>query len=91
MAIGVLIIFLIYKGGRKTCGKDGILEKRREAKLQRDAAKFEKLWILFEKSGAVLERDNNELKGHVTDSCKGPVRELNAGTLKQLPPFVLEV
>ena len=90
MAIGVLAIFLIYKGGKKICGKKGILEKRRESKLQREAAKFEKLRIRFEKPGAVIERDDFELKGHVTENCKGPVRELNAGNLKQLPPFILE-
>ena len=90
MAIGVLAIFLIYKGGKKICGKKEILEKRRESKLQRDVAKFEKLRIRFEKPGAVIERDNFELKGHVTENCKGPVRELNAGNLKQLPPLVLE-
>ena len=55
MAIGLLLIFLIYKGGRNFFGKDGLLEKR-------DAAKFEKLRIRFENAGAVIERDNNELK-----------------------------
>ena len=77
---------------------------KRESKLQRDAAKFEKLRIRFQKPGAVIERDDFELKGHVTENCKGgvrelnscdrelqsPVRELNSGNLKQLPPFVLE-
>ena len=89
MAIGVLAIFLIYKVGKKICGKKGILEKRRESKLQRDTAKCEKLRIRFEKPGAVLEQDKVELKGHVTENCKGPVRELNAGNLKQHPLFVL--
>ena len=37
MVLEMLIIFLAYKIGRKVCGKDGILAKRREAKLQRDA------------------------------------------------------
>ena len=27
MAIGLLIIFLFYKGGKKICGKDGLLKK----------------------------------------------------------------
>ena len=74
MAIGVFVIFLIYKGGKKICGKKGILEKRRESKLQRDAAKFEKLRIRFEKPGAVVEKDKVELKGHVIENCKGPVQ-----------------
>ena len=56
LAIGILAIFLIYKGGKKICGKKGYLEKRRESKLQRDAAKFEKLRIRFEKPGVVIER-----------------------------------
>ena len=56
MAMGMLLIFLIYKTVKKSCGKDGILEKRREAKLQRDARKFETLQIRFEQSGAVIER-----------------------------------
>ena len=43
MAIVLLLIFILYKGGRKICGKNGLLEKRRNSKLQRDAAKFEKL------------------------------------------------
>ena len=87
LAIGILAIFLIYKGGKKICGKNGYLEKRKESKLQRDAAKFEKLKIRFEKT---VEQDKVDLKGHATDNCKGPVRELNAGGLKQLPLFVLE-
>ena len=85
--MGILVIVLIFKGMKRFCGKGGYLEKRKESKLQRDAAKFEKLRIRFEKT---VEQDKVNLKGHVTDNCKGPVRELNAGSLKQLPPFVLE-
>ena len=50
LAIGILVIFLIFKGGKKFCGKGGYLEKRKESKLQRDAAKLEKLKIRFEKT-----------------------------------------
>ena len=46
------------------------LKKEREAKLQRDTRKFEKLRIRFEQSGAVIEKEKNELKGHVADNCK---------------------
>ena len=53
--------------------------KKKESKLQRDAAKFKKLKIWFEKT---VEQDKVNLKGHVTDNCKGPVRELHAGGLK---------
>ena len=90
MAIGLLLIFLLYKGGRKICGKDGLLEKRRNSKLQRDAAKCEKLRTRFKNTGAVINRDINELKGHVTDGSQGPAQALKAATLKQLPPFVYE-
>ena len=45
LAMGMLLIFLIYKTIRKMCGKDGILEKRREAKLQRDARRFERFGL----------------------------------------------
>ena len=86
----MLLIFLIYKTVKKICRKDGILEKRREAKLQIDARKFEKLKIRFERSGAVIEREKDKHKGHAMETNKGPVKELNVGTLKQLPPFVLE-
>ena len=90
MAMGMLLIFLIYKTVKKKCSKEGILKKRREAKLQRDARKFEKLRVRFEQSGAVIEREKDELKGHAMETSKGPVKELNVGTLKQLQPFVLE-
>ena len=68
MAMGMLLIFLIYKTVKKTCGKDGILEKRREPKLQRDARKFEKLQIRFEQSGAIIEGEKDELKEHVMET-----------------------
>ena len=58
--------------------------------ISRPAAKFEKLRTRFENTGAVANRDINELKGHVTDGSKGPAQALKATTLKQLPPFVYE-
>ena len=87
IAMGILVIVLIFKGMKRFCGKDGYLKKKKEPKLQRDAAKFEKLRIRVENT---VEKDKVDLKGHVTDNCKGSVRELNAGGLKQLQPFVLE-
>ena len=86
LAMGILAIFLIVKGLKKLCGKGGYLEKRRESKLKRDAAKFEKLRIRVENT---VEKDKVDLKGHVTDNCKEPVRESHAGVIKQLPRFVL--
>ena len=90
MAIVVLLILILYKGGRKVCGKNGLREKRRNSKLQCDAAKFEKLRTRFENAGAVNKTDTNELKGHVKDGNQGPAQALNVTTLKQLPPFVFE-
>ena len=74
--LGMLVIFLTYKIVRKVCGKDGILAKRREAKLQRDARRFEKLKIRFDNAGEVkidAEKEKEETKGPATVSNKGPV------------------
>ena len=38
--LGILTIFLAYKTVKKICGKEGILLKRRDAKLQRDPRKL---------------------------------------------------
>ena len=53
LILGMLIIFLAYKIVGKICGKEGILQKRREANLRRDARKFERLKIRFEKTGEI--------------------------------------
>ena len=90
MALVVLLIFILYKDGRKVCGKKGLLEKRRNSKPQRDAAKFEKLRTSFENAGAVNETDTNEIKGHVKNGNQGPAQAPHVTTLKQLPPFVFE-
>ena len=84
--MGILAIFLIVKGLKKLCGKGGYLEKRKKTKLKRDAAKFEKLKSRFENT---VEKDKVNLKGHLTDNCKEPVRDSHAVVIKQLPPFVL--
>ena len=42
LVLGMLVLFLMYKLGRRICGNDGILSKRKEAKLQADAIKFAK-------------------------------------------------
>ena len=39
----LLTFFLFTKLGRRVCGKDGLIAKRKAAKLQSDAMKFEKL------------------------------------------------
>ena len=44
----LLTLFLIYKLGRRVCGKDGLIAKRKAAKLQSNAKKFEKLKQRFE-------------------------------------------
>ena len=86
LAMEILAIFLIVKGLKKLCGKGGYLEKRKESKLKRDAAKFEKLKSRFENN---VEKDKVNVKGHVPDNCKEPVRDADAVVIKQLPPFVL--
>ena len=65
MVIGVFTIFMIVKGFKKLCGEGGYLQKRKEMKLKRDAAKFEKLKSKFE---PVVEKD---AKGPTTDTNKG--------------------
>ena len=67
LAMGILAIFLIVKGLKKFCGKGGYLEKRKETKLKRDAAKFEKLKSRFKN---IVEKDKTDAKGHVIDNCK---------------------
>ena len=65
LVLGMLILFLTYKLGKRICGKEGILAKRREAKLQKDARKFGKLKQRSERAGAVVvepEKDKGELK-----------------------------
>ena len=87
LAMGMLIIFLKYKIGRKICSKDGILAKRREAKLHRDARIFEKLKIRFENAGAVIAYTENDKK-----EPRGPFKEVNKGPVKKpWTPFVYEL
>ena len=74
----------MVKGVRKFCGKD--LERRKEMKLKRDAAKFEKLISKFEN---IVEKDKTDAKGHEPDDNKGPIKESHTVVIKQLPPFVL--
>ena len=84
--MGTFAIFPMVKGLRKICGKGGYQEKRKETKLKRDAAKFDKLKSWFEN---IVEKDKTDAKGHVPDNCKEPAKESHAVVIKQLPPFVL--
>ena len=86
MVMGIFAIFMLVKGAKKVCGKGGYQERRKETKLKRDAAKFEKLRNKFEN---IVEKDKTEAKGHATDNSKEPVKESHAVVMKQLPPFVL--
>ena len=90
MAIAILLIFILYKGGKKVCGKKGLLEQRRNSKEQRDAAKFEKLRTRFENAEAANKTETIESKGHVKDGNQGPAQVPHVTTLKQLPPFVFD-
>ena len=67
---------------RNIYGKEGLLQKRREAKLQRDTRKFEKLRIRFEKTGEInvdAEKGTENSKGLTTASSEGPATGLNQG------------
>ena len=63
MVMGIFAIFMLVKGAKKLCGKGGYLERRKETKLKRDAAKFEKLRSKFEH---IVEKDKTEAKGLAT-------------------------
>ena len=71
LVMGIFAIFMLVKGIRKICGKGGYLEKRKETKLKRDAAKFEKLKSKFEQ---VVEKDT-DAKGHATTTTKEPAKD----------------
>ena len=72
MVMGIFTIFMLVKGIRKFCGKGGYLEKRKETKLKRDAAKFEKLRSKFEN---IVEKDKTEAKGPATATTKEPAKD----------------
>ena len=90
MAIAILLIFILYKGGKKVCGKKGLLEQSRNSKEKRDAAKFEKHRTRFENAEAANKTETIESKGRVMDGNQGAAQVLHATTLKQLPPFVFD-
>ena len=69
LLIGVFTIFMIVKGFKELCGEGGYLQRRKEMKLKRDAAKFEKLKSKFE---PVVEK---EAKGPATDNIKGAAKD----------------
>ena len=75
MVMGIFAIFMMVKGAKKFCGKGGYLERRKETKLKRDAAKFEKLRSKFEH---IVEKDKTEAKGHTKTTSKEPVKESHA-------------
>ena len=90
MALAIFLIFVLYKGGVKVCGKKGLIEQRRNSKEKRDAAKFEKLRSRFENAEAAMKTETIESKGHVVDGNQGAVQVPHVTTLKQLPPFVYD-
>ena len=57
----LLALFLIYKVGRRVCGKDSLIVKRKAAKLQSDVRKLEKLKQRFETNGLC---PNIDFAGH---------------------------
>ena len=74
LVMGTFAIFMLIKGIRKFCGKGGYLEKRKETKLKRDAAKFEKLNSNFE---PIVKKDKTEAKGLATSTTKEPAKDTN--------------
>ena len=90
MALAMFLIFVLYKGGVKVCGKKGLIEQRRNSKEKRDAAKFEKLRSRFENAEAAMKTETIESKGHVVDGNQGAVQVPHVTTLKQLLPFVFD-
>ena len=68
LLIGAFIIFLILKGFRKVCGKDGYIQKRKETKWQRDAEKFAKLKSKFESGTEAKGPEQNNTKEAANDS-----------------------
>jgi len=84
----MFLIFILFKGSKKICGKKGLIKKRRNSKEQRDIEKLEKLRSKYEKTEAAKKTETTESKGHVTDGNQGAVQAPNVTTLKQLPPFV---
>ena len=69
LVMGVFTIFMMVKGFKMLCGEGGYLQRRKEMKLKRDAAKFEKLKSKFE---PVVEK---EAKGPATDNIKGAAND----------------
>ena len=90
MALLIFLIFILYKGGMKVCGKKGLLEQRRNSKEKCDAAKFEKLRTRFENAEVANKTETIESKEHVMDGNQGPAQVPHVTTLKQLPPFVFD-
>ena len=72
LVMGTFAIFMLIKGIRKFCGKGGYLEKRKETKLKRDAAKFEKSKSKLEH---IVEKDKTEAKGLATSTTKEPAKD----------------
>ena len=68
MVIGVFIIFLVVKGIRKLCGEGGYIQRRKEMKLKRDAAKFEKLKSKFEPVADTKGPETDNIKGAATNT-----------------------
>ena len=76
LILGMLILLITNKLGRRICRKEGILAKRREAKLKIDAIKFAKLKQRFEKAEVVepekeKKEPTKELAVEIKRSCGG--------------------
>jgi len=86
----ILVIFLIIIFCficKKICGKQGLIEKRRNSKEQRDIEKFEKLKTKFEKTEAAKKSDTKELEGDIGTGNQG-AQAPRITEPKQLTPFI---
>ena len=62
----LISLFLMYKLGRRLCGKDGLIAKRRTANLQVVARKFEKLKQRFERT-EITEPEKDKMESAKND------------------------
>ena len=89
--LGILTIFLAYKTVKKCYGKEGFLQKRKDANLQRDQKKFTKLKLQFERPEEMkVDEEKGNSKGPTIASIEGPVTETHTGAMGKpvIIPFV---
>ena len=84
----MFLIVISYFLCKKICGKQGLIEKRRNSKEQRDIEKFEKPKTKYKKTEAAKKTETKEPEGHVGTGNQRAVQAPRITEPKQLPPFV---